>query len=79
MLSSRKPDPRHVFPAVPWESMGHLNRKRAKEGKAAGLSAGAKTRAIIDVLQALFLPFSVWRNTADGPARHAALRHPPPF
>lgn len=79
MHGRRKPDPGRVFSAVPWESVGRLNRKRAKEGKAAGLSAGAKTRAITDVLRALFLPFSVWRNAADGPAWHAALHHPPAF
>lgn len=66
MLGRRKPDPRRVFPAIPWESTGRLNRKRAKEGKAAGLSAAAKTRAITGVLRALFLPLFCLEERSRG-------------
>lgn len=72
-----KPDPGRMFPFVPWEFMGCFNRKQTEEEKAAELSAGAIPRAIMGVLWALFLPFSVWRNTADGPALLAALCYPP--
>lgn len=53
----------------PWDVCKGSELKRGKQ-------QGAKPRAIMGVLRALLFPFAVWRDAADGPARHAACANP---